>query len=169
MLKQLCGLLIGLTLSGAAFAQDYGLSKHAVYGAFGFGPGGFALGADYEYLGKKDYGIGGYVRMYQKDDDHGVPGVTTFGGFIRPHFNKKAWDFYVSPGFGIISIDSTSNNPGDSTTLAASLGLGLLYDLTGTAAIGVENMRHFVWFDKDWRALATLRSDTLLIKFRVLF
>ncbi len=169
MFKQLFGLLIGLALSGAAFAQDYGLSKHAVYGAFGFGPGGFALGADYEYLGKKDYGIGGYVRMYQKDDDRGVPGVTAFGGFIRPHFNKKAWDFYVSPGFGIINIDDNNASPGDATTFAASLAFGLLYDLTGTAAIGVENMRHFIWFDKDWRVLGPLVADTLLIKFRVLF
>lgn len=152
-----------------AFAQsDFGLAKHSIYGAFGFTPGGMALGADYEYLGLRDFGIGGYVRIYQKDDetpntDHGY---TTFGAFIRPHFTKKSWDFYVSPGIAIVNIDALNDPPGDTTSLGASFALGLMYEITNSAALGVENMGTWVWFDEDWRGQ---RIDDLMLRFRLSF
>lgn len=161
--------IAALSLATSTFAQDFGYTKNALYGGFGFTEGGFSLGVDYEYTGHRDFGFGGYARIYPKDDSGTLrkEGVTTFGAFVRPHFNKKAWDFYVSPGLAIISISSIySSNPGDATTLGPSLALGLLYEINSNVALGIENMRTWVWFDNDWRGL---RIDDLMFKFRVAF
>lgn len=170
----LVALAIATTSSGA-LASDYGLTKHNVYGGLGFVTGGFGLGVDYENMSLKDFGMGGYVRMYQKEDDRTAPGYMILGGFIRPHFNKKAWDFYVSPGFAIIMLDDNSKTASganktanDSTTFGPSLAIGLLYDLNGTVAIGFENMRHWIWFDEDWRGIQ-YAIDEFALKFRASF
>lgn len=161
-----------LSWSGASFAANgtgpITSGLHSIYGAVGFTEGGFALGADYEYMGFSTFGLGGYLRMYQKDEDRGTAGngVVTFGAFVRPHFSKKEWDFYVSPGFGIISIDAVGRTPGDSTTAGPSLALGLLYELTSTVSLGVENMRSWVWFDEDYRGLVV---NDMMFKFRLNF
>jgi hypothetical protein len=159
-----------------ASAQSYGTANHAIYGGFGFTAGGFSLGIDYENMSKVDYGLGGYLRMYQKEDDSNVgqnsPGVTAVGAFIRPHFSKKAWDFYVSPGVAILSIDSNepkaANNRDDATTLGPSLGIGLLYEMSSSVALGVENMKHWVWFEEDWRGIVGYIDDFQL-RFRMSF
>ncbi len=157
MANVLSKTLISLLMVFGAFtasAQGYGSPMHAIYGGLGFWTGGMVLGVDYEYLGKQDFGLGGYLRMYEQDEDRQSPGVTTIGFFIRPHFNKKSWDFYVSPGFGIIKIDdydSNRNNGDDATTLGPSMALGLMYDLGGAISIGVESMSYWVWFEDDYR------------------
>jgi len=162
-------LILGMILSPVlGHAQsDFGFSRHSVYGAVGFTAGGVALGADYEYNSSRSFGIGGYVRMYQKDDENPgqSSGLTTFGGFIRPHFTKKDWDLYVSPGLGIMSIDAVGTGD-DSTTLGASLAIGLLYDINGKASIGAESMSHHVWFEEDYRGQIL---EDLMVKFRMAF
>lgn len=161
-------LILALLIAPQSFAQDYGLTKHAIYGAVGFTRGGVALGADYEYTGNSDYGVGGLVRMYQKKDNPSgildADGLMVLGGFVRPHFTKKSWDLYVSPGLGLISYDSVNGE--DTTTLGAFLGLGLMYELTSSASIGVENMQTHVWFNEDTRGL--VMSD-LMVRFRMAF
>lgn len=161
-------LLVSIVLSllTALSAQAQSLnSQHSVYGNIGFTEGGLGLGADYEYAADATFGIGGYTRFYKKDSEQPVtaPGYFTFGAFIRPHFNRKNWDLYVSPGIGIISIDGSQ---GDKTTLGPSLGIGLLYQIQNQIAIGVENMKHYVWFSDDYRGLAV---NDLMIKARVNF
>ena len=151
MIKFLLSMVLVLGASTAT-AQGYGSPLHAIYGGLGFWNGGMVLGADYEYLGKSEFGVGGYLRMYEKDEDNGVPGITSIGAFIRPHFNKKSWDFYVSPGFAIIKIDSDSANRDDATTLGPSLALGLMYEMSNSVSMGMESMSHWVWFDDDWRS-----------------
>jgi hypothetical protein len=160
-------MLFGFSL--AAGAAEFGVSQNAVYGGIGVADGGIALGADYENLGFRDYGIGGYVRMYGKDDSRNEPGVVAFGAFVRPHFSKKSWDFYVSPGLGIIMVDSPYTAAGaaeDTTTLGPSLAVGLMYELTNSISVGVENMKSWVWFETDWRGLVV---DDFMLRFKFAF
>ena len=167
MAKFLLSLLLILGASSAS-AQSYGSANSAIYGGFGFSEGGFALGADYEYMGFTDFGIGGFVRMYEKDDEDPFSheGLTTFGAFIRPHFSKKSWDLYVSPGIAIINIDSYSNDIDDATTLGPVLAIGLMYEMSGAVALGVESMSTWVWFEEDWRGQ---REEDFMLRFRVSF
>jgi hypothetical protein len=165
MIKSLMVALVMMVGASTASAQ-YGVSQHAIYGGLGFMAGGLALGVDYENLSSGEFGIGGYARIYQKDEDNGAPGITALGGFIRPHFSKKAWDFYVSPGFAIISIDSDTNNRDDATTLGPSMAIGLMYEMSGAVALGVENMSHWVWFEEDWRGMLI---DDFMLRFRMSF
>ncbi len=167
--KTLFMILLFLSASGAS-AQVYSESvnsrnPHSILGNITFAQGGLGLGADYEYAYSRTHGIGGYARMYQKDDDRGANGIVAIGGFIRPHFNKKSWDLYLSPGLAIISVDGTGTRK-DVTTLGASLALGLLYQVSPTIAFGIENMKHYVWFDADYRGLV---MDELSLKLRVSF
>ncbi len=126
---------------------------HNVLMAIGVNTGGFSLGADYEYQGSNSFGLGGYTRFYQKDST--APGTSagyfTFGAFIRPHFYKKGWDLYVSPGFGVVNIDATSGK--SETSMGPSLALGLMYQLQNQIAFGVENMKTYSWFNEDYRGL----------------
>lgn len=139
------------------------VSKHAAYAATGFSEGGFSIGLDYEYSMRPTYGVGGYTRFYGKDDARPANGLFTAGAFIRPHFKRQAWNFYVSPGFGIVSIQAR----GDSTTsLGPSIAFGLLYQVQRQIAIGVENMKTHVWFSQRYRGQV---MDDLMLKARVSF
>ena len=170
-MKNLGFLILATVISSLASAQDYSPSKNSIYGGLGFTEGGLGIGVDYEYNGLRDFGVGGYVRIYQKDDKgtNQKEGITTLGGFIRPHFTKKSWDLYVSPGFGLIMIDSQytgTNQPGDTTGLGTSLAIGLMYEISNSVALGVENMRTWMWFSEDWRGL---RVDDMMLRFRMSF
>ena len=158
-MKPLLKLILGLYFSLISI-EGFAQGKNAVYGGLGFTEGGASLGADYEYLGLSEFGVGGYARMYSKDKDRSAAGVMAIGGFIRPHFNKKSWDMYMSPGFAILQIDGTSKPPGDATTLGPSLAIGLMYDINANVALGIENMRQWVWFDDDYRG--SLINDFML-------
>ena len=125
--------------------------EHAAWLALGFTQGGLSLGADYEYAADRTYGVGGLIRMYNKDSDAPgtADGVMVIGAFIRPHFHRRAWDLYVTPGFGIINIDSVNGD--DTTTLGPFMSYGVLYQMTPSVAVGMENMLTYVWFDEDTR------------------
>jgi hypothetical protein len=153
-----------ILLAPSAQAQEEYSSRglHSVYGNVGFTEGGFGLGADYEYAAASTFGIGGYTRFYKKDEKR-APGYFMFGAFIRPHFHRKQWDFYISPGVGVMSIDANND---DETTLGPSLALGLLYEVNSQIAVGIENMKHYVWFSDDYRGL---NVDDFMIKGRVSF
>ncbi|MBX7231683.1 MAG: hypothetical protein K1X29_06320 [Bdellovibrionales bacterium] len=167
MLKQVgLSLILSLvTIPMVAVAQNNQSNPHVIYGALGFTEGGLAVGGDYEYTGHKDFGVGGYFRLYQKDDS-GISkeGISTIGGFLRTHLYRKPWDFYLSPGFGIVAINSNSRSLDDTTSLGPSLSIGLLYELNKNVEIGVENMRTWVWLDSTWHGL---RVDDLLFKVRI--
>lgn len=155
---------LSLPLEAQVYSESaFTRSRHAAYANLGFTEGGFGLGAEYEYAAASTFGLGGYTRFYKKDTDRSIPGYFTFGAFIRPHFHRKAWDFYVSPGFGVISIDDRSD---DETTFGPSLAIGLMYQIQGQIAIGIENMKHYVWFSDDYRGL---RVNDFMLKGRVSF
>ncbi len=136
--------------------------NHGIYAQLGFWEGGIALGGDYEYAYDRTFGIGGTARYYSRDNDRSSGRISRFvmGAFIRPHFNKRAWDFYVSPGFNLMFLDGPKD---DTTVIGPSISFGLLYQFKNNIAFGVENNQYYCWFNDDYRG--ALLFD-LMAKFR---
>jgi hypothetical protein len=165
--------LVILTLSPLGFAEENvanTTSKHALLVSGGYTSGGFALGVDYENNFHRTYGIGGFLRMYGDNDDNGQGEITAFGAFIRPHFTRQAWDFFISPGVAFFQEEYNPPGPAtqdDESMIGPVLMIGLLYQLNYDVAVGVEHMSIYGWFGED--ALLGIRSDELLAKFRYSF
>lgn len=156
------------TLSAAQFAwAEFTEGSHAVQFNFGFTKGGTALGADYEFGFDRTFGIGGYVRMYPDSSSNPESdGLTAMGVFVRPHFNRQSWDFYVSPGFGMISYEP--QRVSDETLLGPSFAIGLLYEFNSKMSFGVEEMRMYSWFgEEDYRG--EVSQSAFMGKFRFIF
>ena len=134
----------------------------------GFNTGGFTLGADYEFILPSTLGVGAYVREFPKEtkDTNGADGLMIIGGMVAQHFYRQNWDFSLTPGVAIISIDSWRSLPASTTSLGPSLGIGLLCQVNASVAIGIENNRYWVWFDRDYNGLV---RDDLSFKVRATF
>lgn len=162
-----------LSLCTAFFASaahaEFEEGKNSMLFAFGFTEGGLGLGFDFEHGYHRTFGIGGYFRMYPDSNSNPTAdGITTVGAFIRPHFSRQAWDFYLSPGFGMISIDPASANRDDETLLGPSFAIGLLYEFTPQVSFGVEQMSLYSWFgEENYRGSVTV--DDFMAKFRFIF
>ncbi|MEO0336056.1 MAG: outer membrane beta-barrel protein [Pseudomonadota bacterium] len=147
--------MVFFTLLGASASAEYSESAfssydHAAWGSIGFTEGGLALGGDYEYAADRTFGIGGLTRFYQEDEDRGAPGIFLFGGYVRPHFHRRSWDLFLTAGMAIISIDDEARDE-EATSLGPVFGVGVLYQVTKVAAIGVESLASYIWFDEDFR------------------
>jgi hypothetical protein len=154
-------LAAAMIFATAAYAADDRPSlsgPHNVSGTLGFAPGGVTISGAYEYMMDASWGVGGYLRMFPKEDSLPNPdeGLMIVGATLGHHFYKKNWDLSFTPGFALINIDAIGGRD-DVTTFGPSLGIGLLYQLTGTWAVGFENTRYWVWFDSDWAG--ELRDD----------
>ncbi|MCB0367401.1 MAG: outer membrane beta-barrel protein [Bdellovibrionaceae bacterium] len=158
-------LLIWAPLQSRAASSEttYDIYNHAVYGTIGFARGGLVIGGEYEYPYDRTFGLGGLARYYSKDKDKGEPSVFVIGGFVRPHFNRREWDLYVSPGFNLMMIDGNNN---DETVLGPSLSFGLLYQMKRTMAMGVDHTVWAGWFNDDFRGV--ILTD-LMFKMRFSF
>jgi hypothetical protein len=158
---------IALLIGSSVWAQETAnvSSEHAFLVNLGFTRGGMGLGVDYENGSNRAFGWGGYLRMYPDSDTpgNGAAEITAMGAFIRPHFTKQAWDLYVSPGFGIVQTEA---NGDDESGLGPALMLGLLYQMSGNMAFGVEQMSIYAWTNEDIRGGIT---EDLLAKFRFSF
>ena len=145
-------ILLFSPLAFAKFGDD-----HMVYAHLTFTEGGFGLGADYENEFSRSFGLGGYARLYAKDDDDKIRahGVNTFGAFVRPHFYRKNWDLYVGAGVGIAQVDSADASGGrdDETAIGPNFHIGLQYKMTREMSIGVENFKVYGWFAGDFKGL----------------
>lgn len=161
-------MLLTVLISSWASAEigDLSLSRNqnAILVNASFAGGGFSLGADFEHQ-LSSFGIGGYARFYQEDDEAPgtSPGVFSFGAFVRPHFYRRAWDLYVSPAFGVHMVESGDE---DDTAIGPGLMLGLLYQFTGNMSFGMEYIGLYGWFTEDYR---TRIVDDLAAKFRFSF
>ena len=133
-----------LTFSESAATK----SSKSIYGYLGFAEGGLGFGADYEYNIHRTYSVGAYGRIFKKDDNIGAPGVTALGAFVRPHFFIRTWDFYISPGFGVLMIDSLVK---DETALGPCLNIGVLFQYSPEWAFGIENFNQYAWFSDNYR------------------
>ncbi len=135
-------ILVFSVLSVSAFAQEgvrFRVEDRSQYiqGALGFGPGGIALGGDYEIGLSQDVTWGGMLRFYPENTSASAPKVLHVGAFVRPHWPRGSWDFYTNLGAGI----TTASNPTKSETLVTpTIGFGTALALTQGLALSVESM-----------------------------
>ncbi|MCB0351014.1 MAG: hypothetical protein KDD38_07510 [Bdellovibrionales bacterium] len=164
ILKSILGLAI-ILIASQSFAE-FREGQNAILVNFGFTRGGMALGLDYEHAYERTYSLGGYFRMYPDSTSPAAAGVTTAGAFIRPHFNRQSWDFYLSPGFGFISYDP-GGAASSETLIGPSFATGLLYEIKPTISFGCELMGLYSWFgEEDYRGFV---SEEFMAKFRFIF
>ncbi|OFZ11896.1 MAG: hypothetical protein A2Z20_03085 [Bdellovibrionales bacterium RBG_16_40_8] len=150
MLKIAISLMLTFSVS-VAFAE-FNQGANAFLFNFGFTRGGMSLGVDYENAIHRTFSVGGYFRTYPDSTNPSANGLTTVGAFIRPHFNRQAWDLYLSPGFGIISLKPSASGASDETLMGPSFAIGLLYEFNPKLAIGIEEMTLYSWFgENDYR------------------
>ncbi len=113
-------------------------------------------------------GIGGHVRMYNKEDSgtNRANGYLILGASMGYHFYKKNWDLSFSPSLNMINIDAVGTNPDDASVLGPGLTIGLLCNVTRSFAIGFDNSKYWAWFDDDY---AGLNIDDFAVKARLSF
>ncbi len=152
-------LIVLLLVSASAYAQrgavrtnnDYSssMSSTAATGYLGFGQGALNIGADFEAAMSNDAGVGGYFMLMTKAEKNNVdirPQIIAFGGEAKVHYRPGAWDFYGTPGFGIAMIDMNNQ---DETTFGPSMRIGVLYALSPSLSVGLEQATFFNWLSKD--------------------
>ena len=150
--------LISALVVGTSALSAHALGRKNVGLNAGMATGGFTLGGDFEYLMKRSYGLSGFARFYQKDEDRtDAPGLFVFGANARIHQRVEMFDVSIAPGFAIVNIDGNSK---DATSLGPSLSVAAVYALKDDVFIGLENSRYYVWFDKDYRGI--VMDDTSL-------
>lgn len=109
--------------------------------------GFIAVGGDYELRTRKGLGYGGYLRFYNTSDtiENRVYGVSllAIGGFFRGHLRQNDFDFYLSPGLGIMNGDVTASDAKAKfgLLLTPSIALGATYRISENYSVGFENMR----------------------------
>ncbi len=166
----LCVMIFGLfALPSVGYAGGIPLGQSAINADLGFALGGADLGADYEYGYSMNYSVGAYLRdIPDSTGSTMASGLTTFGAFIRPHFSKANWDFYVSPGFGLVSYKrvNSSANTNNYTLFGPSFAVGLLYELTPNMSVGAEDMSIYGWWNSN---VSGLLNEDLTAKFRYIF
>lgn len=168
-------IILSALLSLAPFVAhaDFAQGSNALLANFGFNAAGVLIGFDYEHGYDRTYGLGGYFRMYPEKEktsgnhQYSQAGVTAVGGFIRPHFNRQNWDFYVSPGFGFFSYDKAGSAVDAESLMGPSLGIGLLYEITANISFGIEDFMIVGWFGED--AYRGVASEEITAKFRFIF
>ncbi len=141
----------------ARFNNDKG---DYVSGQVGFGShGGLGLGATWERMWEEDISSGATFKFFQKNDNQSQYPEDFFfiGGFIRPHFVHKSWNFYLSPGLGFSQINYLKNTD---TVLTLSMTIGVLFVHNHEWTFGVEHSDYQAAFNEDYGAFA---SDTLFI------
>lgn len=145
---------------------------HHIYGALGFFSGEYsrvyiandnqgtstpisgliAIGADYEYMFKQDFGLGGLFRYYSSKDDVAQNtdyeyDETLFGPYARFHFPNRWFDFAFMTGFAFHTAKGVSNTGGTKTKADTGLkigpmwGLQLMVAITDTVSVGAETIR----------------------------
>ncbi|MCB0415768.1 MAG: hypothetical protein KDD50_15620, partial [Bdellovibrionales bacterium] len=105
-IQKIMASLAILVFAGQAHALTFAESAHnknqsTLYGNVGFYGGEIALGVEYETEIEKSHSAGGFFRYFG-----GNPSAIALAGYIRIHTFKRAWDFYVSPGFGLLNGSS---------------------------------------------------------------
>lgn len=154
-MKRLLFLMILLNSQLAIAQNDDRSAKgstHNVSAVLGYNAGGFNFGAGYEHMMDNSVGIGGHVRIFNKEDSgtNTTNGFMIIGGSMGYHFYKKNWDLSFTPSINMINIDSIVARPDDASAIGPGLSFGLVTQLTPNFALGFDNSRYWVWFDDDY-------------------
>jgi hypothetical protein len=167
-LSVVSALLLNISIATITHAE-FSEGKNSFQANLGFSHGGMGLGFDFEHAYERTYGVGGYVRIFPENDKvtNTQNGVTAAGAFIRPHFNRQAWDLYLSPGFGFVSLSPYTRGKSNETLLGPSFALGLLYEFNPSTSFGCELMDIYSWFgEDDYRGNV---SEEFMAKLRFIF
>ena len=171
-MKRILVLAIWLSCASVSNAQtDERTAKsspHNIYALASFGLGGFSFGAAYEFMSDNSAGLGGHIRVVNKENGpiNASNGYTIIGAQMGHHFYKKSWDLAFTPSANIINIDSVSLNPDDTSAFGPGLSISLLCSLTENFSLGFDNARYWVWFEEDYQGLVI---DEFAIKGRFSF
>lgn len=153
-------LLAGTLATQPLAAQSGGRAKQAIVHA-GIDEGGLALGGDFLVNDTATESYGGYLRIYSKDEDKGAPAIFAIGASGRGHVKVGIFEYYLSPGFGLIhhSLDESE------VLFGPTLTYGLTADLDQYIGLGVENTKLYSWIG-EYKGLI---KDTFLahVRFRL--
>lgn len=134
-------------------SSAFGSFNSHVYGSVSFTKGGFALGGDYEMGYHRTFGVGGYARIYSKDDTLSQHGMIAAGAFVRPHFHRGSWDVHFTGAMTIQSISAAKNTFSDETAIGPAIGWGMFYHLKDELSLGLEHLSHYGWFASKFKGL----------------
>lgn len=145
-----------LLLSVSAEAQPASVNILA-----GMDRGGVALGANFDISDTPNEGYGGYARVFSKDKSEGEPGLFAFGAEFRGQQKFGLFEYYLSPGFGVIS----RNYDNTKILFGPSLAFGVTAELDKTSSIGIENSKLYSWAGK----YKGLMKDAFLANYKLYF
>ncbi len=107
----------------------------------GIDNGGLVLGGDFLVNDTATESYGGYLRLFSKDEDKGAPAIFAVGASVRGHVKVGIFEYYLSPGFGLIHY-----NLNDTELLfGPTLTYGLTADIDSNVGLGVENTKLYSW------------------------
>lgn len=155
MKARYCLVVVGLMASGA-YAEPKSLSVLA-----GIDSGGLALGANFDINDSPNEAYGGYARIFSKDRSEGAPALFAFGAEFRGQTKVGLFQYYFSPGVGIIH-----HNYDDTHILVGpTLAYGVTAELDKSSSVGIENTKLYSWAGK----YKGLIKDAFLAQFKVNF
>ena len=139
------------TLSWAEGGQQIGIQA-------GIDQGGLILGANFQKVDTATESFGAYGRLYSKDKERGQPAIFALGASFTGHVRAGIFEYYLSPGFGLIhhNLDETE------LLFGPSLAYGLHAELDKVISLGVENQKLFSWIG-EYKGLI---KDSFLVQIR---
>jgi len=120
-----------------------GNGQTAVFNLSGF----FGIGGDYDYMWKKDLSVGGFLRYYSTTSNYNNSNfknsLFTLGPDLRGYLQNETWVAYMGAGFAYILPTYTQDNNTISVdgTFGLMMEIGMLYKVSETFGLGLENMR----------------------------
>ncbi len=124
----------------------------------GIDQGGLILGANFNKVDTANESFGGYARLFSKDRERGQPAIFALGASFTGHVRAGIFEYYLSPGFGLIhhNLDETE------LLFGPSLAYGLHAELDKVISLGVENQKLFSWIG-EYKGLI---KDSFLVQIR---
>ena len=155
MKARLFVLALGM-IANSAFSESKSLSVLA-----GVDTGGIALGANLDINDTENEAYGGYARIFSKDKSEGAPALFAFGAEFRGQTKIGLFEYYLSPGFGVIhhNYDETR------LLIGPSLAYGVTAELDRNSSVGIENTKLYSWAGK----YKGLIKDAFLAQYKVNF
>ncbi len=140
-------ILVGAILfAGAAQAAN-----NSITGLLGFQQSAVNFGVNYENRLDNAFGVGGFFHYSSEKKDNAFKNQTmAFGAMAPAHLlDSSRLDAYVAPGFAVIMVkgyDGAAYSKDDQTTFGPIWKMGVLFKLTATVKVGIEQTELVNWF-----------------------
>jgi hypothetical protein len=115
------------------------------------------VGAEYDYMFKKTFSFGAFLRYYNVSTTVPVTATTNatvknslfaIGPQVKAYLPVGPWTPYITTGLSYMAPDYTLTGGNNQTldynisnSIGLMFGLGILYPLTDSISVGIENMR----------------------------